>query len=556
MAIPVGAGILTVIAAAIYGLVVPGLTGTRLHTLPPYALAVAFALAEMFVVHIQFRSEAQTFSLVELPLVLGLFFTPPAWIVPAHLLGAGAALALYRRQPIRKLTYNLAAFALEDVVAVVLFYAIAPDLDVLHRATWLAALAATIAASVLGNATVFVAIALSGGDQSRRDRAESIALGVGATVATTSLALAAAVLTEVDLQATWLLTIPGVGLFVAHRTHVRSRDEQRSLDFLRRSTGLLHSSPDVAASLRALLGGTRDAFRADIAAVVYVPTSDPDSMAQLVVGPGRAGGDLETKPRGAAWKAWEAAVREPEGRLLRVDRDAGRHLLDGVDLTGGMVIPLTVESRAVGYLLVGNRLGDVGRFTPADLDVFGTIAAQVAGGLEDGQLEQPLHQLRVLERQLEHRAAHDAVTGLANAELFATRLSDLLDAPADQIAVIVIEALPQPETRPTKDAEALIVAERLRRCIRDSDLAARLGETQFAVVAEVANGMSGALRIQSRITNRLSGPVVIDGATAPLRIRLGCEVNAAGDTAAVLLARARDDLAGATPIAVASRGSS
>src|SRR4051794_20105034 len=66
-------------AVALYVFVVSGL-GTISDPslrLPWWTLAVFFYLAEAFVIHLHFRSEAHTLSLNECALVLGLFFVSP-----------------------------------------------------------------------------------------------------------------------------------------------------------------------------------------------------------------------------------------------------------------------------------------------------------------------------------------------------------------------------------------------------------------------------------------------------------------------------------------------
>src|SRR5436305_1832174 len=58
--------------------VVPGLAEVRNdHVLRWWVLVPAFALAETLVVHLELRNEAHTFTLVEVPLLLGLCFASP-----------------------------------------------------------------------------------------------------------------------------------------------------------------------------------------------------------------------------------------------------------------------------------------------------------------------------------------------------------------------------------------------------------------------------------------------------------------------------------------------
>src|SRR4051794_15663513 len=75
---------------------------------PWWALAVGFAASEVFVIHFQFRQEQFTFSLMELPLVIGMFFASPLGLLTARLVGGGLALRLHRRQAPMKLLFNLA----------------------------------------------------------------------------------------------------------------------------------------------------------------------------------------------------------------------------------------------------------------------------------------------------------------------------------------------------------------------------------------------------------------------------------------------------------------
>src|SRR5918992_3291108 len=66
--------------------------------LPWWSLAIMFAVVEVFVVHLEFRRNAISFSPSEIPLVLGLFFTDPGSLLLGHVLGSSVALAAYRRQ--------------------------------------------------------------------------------------------------------------------------------------------------------------------------------------------------------------------------------------------------------------------------------------------------------------------------------------------------------------------------------------------------------------------------------------------------------------------------
>src|SRR5947207_3795428 len=130
-----GAGPVWVLNAAIvaFGVTLHATLGHRIGALDPafgvpwYVLAIAFGLAEVHVVHLRFRSEAHSFSLNEIPLILGLFFVSANGLVAAQLVGAAFALVFHRRQPALKLVFNLAAFSLEATLAAIVFRAVVRD---------------------------------------------------------------------------------------------------------------------------------------------------------------------------------------------------------------------------------------------------------------------------------------------------------------------------------------------------------------------------------------------------------------------------------------------
>ena len=101
-----------------------------LPTLPtpmaiPWPLvAVAFFLAEAKVIDVHFRRESHSFSLSELPSVIGFFFLPPTEYLIALLVGSGVALVFHSRQPPLKVAFNLANFAFIAVVTLTVFRAI------------------------------------------------------------------------------------------------------------------------------------------------------------------------------------------------------------------------------------------------------------------------------------------------------------------------------------------------------------------------------------------------------------------------------------------------
>ena len=92
--------------------------------LPWWLMAPVFWAAEAQVIHFHFRRGAHTFSLNELPLVVGFFLASPLELVIAQAIGSALALAINRRQPPVKLAFNIGSFALSSIIGLLVFRAV------------------------------------------------------------------------------------------------------------------------------------------------------------------------------------------------------------------------------------------------------------------------------------------------------------------------------------------------------------------------------------------------------------------------------------------------
>jgi diguanylate cyclase (GGDEF)-like protein/PAS domain S-box-containing protein len=124
-----------------------------------------------------------------------------------------------------------------------------------------------------------------------------------------------------------------------------------------------------------------------------------------------------------------------------------------------------------------------------------------------------------LQRQLRHQAFHDALTGLANRELFNDRVRHALarrglaDAP---LAVLFLDVddfktVNDSLGHQVGDQFLVTVADRLRECLRPSDTAARIGGDEFAVLLEDVSGIEEASGITERILTALQRPFPVAG---------------------------------------------
>src|SRR5436190_17355554 len=111
---------LAALALAGYGTIVQG----HLEPVPaPFripwiVLAAGFAVADLLAIHIEVGDDAHSFTLSEVPLVIGMVLCTPSGVVLGRVVGAFIVLAVIQRQRPLKLGFNLSLAALESVCAV------------------------------------------------------------------------------------------------------------------------------------------------------------------------------------------------------------------------------------------------------------------------------------------------------------------------------------------------------------------------------------------------------------------------------------------------------
>src|ERR687892_509541 len=242
--------------------------------LPLPLLVGLFYLAELTVVHFRFRRDAHSFSLSEVPLVLGLFFAAPWALVPAQLIGSALALTLHRRQPVLKLAFNLSQFALQGALAVVVFRYVVALGDPLGPAGWVAALLATQVTLWVADAAINAAIHLSGDRLPPQAMWEVLGLGVIATAMNTSLALIAVTILARSPASAWLALTPLVVLFVAYRAYSSKRAQHERLEALYEATRALHESPQLESAMVTAASQARKLLDAQGGEIILLPDAE------------------------------------------------------------------------------------------------------------------------------------------------------------------------------------------------------------------------------------------------------------------------------------------
>lgn len=516
-------------AAVLYAGPVSGLAPVARPHLPWWLVAVAFAFAERCVVHLHFRRGAHSFSLGDIPLVVGLIFCSANGVVLGCLLGSGVVLLLVRRLPPVKFMFNIAQFALHACIAVLVIHALAPASGGVGPGTWIAAVVATQASGLVTVMLIAWAISLSEGIIRLKTILDMLAMDAVVTLSNVSIGLCGAVIVAANARALPLLLVPSATLFAAYRAYLSERERHKRLEFLYEANRTLTRSREVARSLEGLLARSLEAFRAELAEIVLFGSEENASLRTLL-GPGshrelmepvdsEIADELRTLLQGAGSGAFTLDPPFGSERLQRY--------LEGRGVTHAMIAPLPGEERVIGAIMLANRFGVVRSFGRDDLRLLDTLASNASVALQYDRLEQAVAQLSDLQEQLHHQAYHDPLTTLANRALFTDNVRQAL---ADQRGEVGLLFIDLDDFKTVNDSlghqagdELLVaVASRLRGCLRPEDIVARLGGDEFAVLVEDSrDAEAAAVIVARRIMDAFALPVAVGSESVAAYVSVG-----------------------------------
>jgi diguanylate cyclase (GGDEF)-like protein/PAS domain S-box-containing protein len=140
--------------------------------------------------------------------------------------------------------------------------------------------------------------------------------------------------------------------------------------------------------------------------------------------------------------------------------------------------------------------------------------------------------LKNAEKHILHMASHDTLTNLPNRVLFSERFDALRASPVrrELLAVMCVDQIRFRDVndwfgRAVGDKLLKLVAERLSRCLRPSDLIARFGGDEFVVV-QSGKGLtrSDVAKLARRLIEAASAPYSIEGKEITIDVSIGIAV--------------------------------
>ena len=238
----------------------------------------------------------------------------------------------------------------------------------------------------------------------------------------------------------------------------------------------------------------------------------------------------------AAAMALRAPTPRADAPAARAPRRLEAFLPHAPVLAGGIVFAL----RAVDGAGIGPFLG-VNGLVVLTLLIGRQVFVQLENNELTSDLEGTVDQLRQREDELEFRAFHDNLTGLANRALFRNRLEHAVERrSAESIAVLFIDlddfkSVNDRLGHDAGDRLLALVAERLRACVRAADTVSRLGGDEFGVLIDDGDGAALAPALAARILTGLEVPFTLGDHDLTVTASVGVVVGDADDSAEDLI---------------------
>ncbi len=456
------------------------------------AVGIGYLLAGAFPFHIEYRKEAHSFSMSDVPAALALAFLGLP-IAIALRVGAGIAVQAARQRTAPfKLMFNGALFAFETALAFAVMHAVTGRGD--DDGVLLIGIAAGLAvATLVGQTIVSIAIACFEGPLVQRMvsllRTSILVSPAAVLIATVSVA---PVLIRRELVV--LAFVPAAACWLVLRQHGRLGQHHRDLQAVHGFAGLVGRSLGLDEVADSAVRSAARLLRAERAALYVV---DADGRLVVAMSVGTALLDSPALP----FRHDVATLPDAEASDCSLRPDGAIELV-AVERPNGIAVPLRDEDGALGVLVLADRSGVGATWDSAERARAVTLGEQLTASLRKA----------LLHRQVTFAAQHDVLTGDLNRHSFAEQLGQLgrsaeAGPAGGATGVLVVDIHRFKEINDTlghQTGDRLLIefAHRIKRQLRSDDVFARFGGDEFAVLvrrptfAEIAD-LAEQLRTES-----------------------------------------------------------
>ena len=202
-------------------------------------------------------------------------------------------------------------------------------------------------------------------------------------------------------------------------------------------------------------------------------------------------------------------------------------------------VPLRVDDAVIGLVAVQSYTPEV-RYDQADMELLSFAALQIANSIHrrraaaslqqanaelerrvaerTGELRQEIAERERIQERLRHDVSHDALTGLPNRSYLRERLSQRLAQrrPGARCALLYLDVdrfkvINDSLGHLAGDAFLQEVARRLRHCLQEPDVVARLSGDEFAILLDEVGEPARAEQVAQTVLQSLHQPLWVGG---------------------------------------------